>query len=264
MGFLNLGGATGGGGVTRFADLEDVQVDTALDGAAPRFDQEAQIWVAGPGTDASARTFRGSWEDPSETLLWSTAFDDPADIDLFGPQEISGAATWSSVSLTRQVIADTATLNRPAVNYVARLVAASSGVGTLFFPFNGEIPGVVTKVKAWIFQNIGATSYAAQLREDAALDSGHPGTNAWREVTLQVATGGFGLALSDSAASNFSTSILNSFTAIRAYGSPSADALYNSGDVVSHAGSFWRSLYPINTDEPGASAKWEQIPAIAP
>lgn len=233
------------------------------------------FYVIGEGystPNPDRRYFRGDWQNPEETLLWSTSFSSSDDIDCFGSPQISPSGltldTYSFVG-----IAETPATNRPvgfsgAVRMRATYGSGFTGrVGGVPFLDSGRLPegSVATQVKAWLSCSTPAADVQQGLfRSIAAGNSVAVATAAsWSELTLtNLSSEGDFFWGTQKNASGSSGNFFMYLTGLRVYGVQDATQIYQRDDTVTHDGFYWRSLYDDNTEEPGTGPMWLQIESI--
>lgn len=251
-------GMGGGGGASAMTQLTDVNLAGLIDGATLKWDSASGFWV--PSQTEDYRNFRGDWQPPVDTLLWSTDFTVSEDYDLFVPYATAGGTVSRSLKTTEELTMLTGT---PATDYAAFM---SSKQGSTWD--NGwELPlasvglagRYISRVDLWA----ASAGSASTTRINSALTVSTTPTD-WSEHSVEVAQVRDSLSVGVyRAGSSPSVTVEMAFSAFRIYGAASSD-LYQRDDVVSHGGSFYRSLYDVNAEQPGAGVRWLLIPPLAP
>lgn len=257
--------------------LTDVDLTGKYEGAILKYDEDQQVWR--PGQYApDYRNFRGDWQDPADTLLWSTDFSDPADLDLFVPSSTAEYTYGTEYTKSLRTADQVAVPDSTAYLNAARFALGDTGLrsGSALFTLDvAQIPEIsgryISKMKfeeamrADVSTNNLGTRFVGYGNSGRFTQFYIPTAGiGWRTREVIYDSGSFGPAwsLEDySTSSSVGRYLVQYFvTGIQVYGALDNEDLYRLNDVVAHNGFFWRSLFPLNSDEPTEeSEKWEKI-----
>lgn len=266
---VRIGG--GGGGASSMTQLTDVDLSGGVaDGTVLLYDAASETWK--PGLSPDQKNFKGDWQDPSDTLLWSTDFSDPADLALLTPSTFG--STTGSPAVTRAAMASLATTSNPGFAWVAVLSGASTSSASvnageaMMLNLASVLPAgaVLRRSKAWMATSVVTAGVNKRMVTTAAVGSGvgSASNTVWAAHVLTGTITGLGFSMEDTSTGAAIQATAALYVAgLELYGSPSADDLYQRDDVVLHGGSYWRSLYDDNDVEPlVGGTHWLQIPAL--
>lgn len=273
----------GGGGSSTLADLTDVDLVTTPPAVGSVLVYEADgVWR--PAMSPDQKNFRGDWQDPTSTLLFSDDFATADSLDNYTFSTYGSALTASSAEVS-PITRFPGVGTPPFANALALAMTsnASARHGYLGVLKDSALPAgsVATKASAYLADNLGGSNanyFGARLLNTAPSGDfseavlGGVGYNTtstaqgWAASRFELAlpSGYLGLACCDftnSAATSIASPGVG-FAGLEVYGAPSASDLYQMGDVVVHGGSYYRSLFNNNIEIPGTGEKWLLIPGI--
>ena len=238
--------------------LNDVDLGGLYDKAVLTYHHEDQKWHPGDKTE-DQRNFRGDWQDPADTILWASDFSDPADINTLVPQ--------SPVTVTHTATQGSET-GRPASTHSAQCSLVASGTSRVVTFDLTALGGAYVSRIEWLgssYTSHSSTGDGVALYLDTAnLSWAHLSTVGWspwaqQEIAVEAILPDVGVRLYVGGTYGDRTT-RHMLTDLRVYGALDNDDLYTLGSVVYHDGFYWRSLFPLNADEPSEeSAKWEKI-----
>lgn len=264
------------------ASLLDVDLSGGMaNGAMLTWDLAESKWV--PSTTPDQGNYRGDWQNPADALLYSTDYSDITELDKYA---LSAEGTiGGTVSKSRIIMSATDGANKPAFTYAMlhNLTATSgTGVGAQVAALNLAtlLPGkFISRVKVWLssYKSTGTISQAPTIFHRVRLNGttlttingsatqASPIVVDWAEydISINATNGLLEFSAHENTSSASASNLRLNLAGLRLYGAVDASDLYHLGDVVSHAGNYWRSLYDNNNVEPSASApQWLQIPTL--
>lgn len=254
---VTLQGPKGDPGPAEMADFENINFEfPPADGSFLRWDVNTGKWTASWSGDH--RNFRGDWQDPVDTLIFSDNFEAIPDRPIF---DHLGAS---------QAIVESPTVQGTNSNYpkCTRLEYTSSSerYSTLRTDEIGLIARYISRVEfEWainIQTQLLSSSYKAGFRvgADIAVDynnaNGGPTIIGWHSYSYNIAGMNPTIRWHGSAESTGSKATYIYVTGLKVYGAANNADLYARDDVVRHQGNFYRSLFDNNTEEPGTGSQW--------
>lgn len=204
--------------------------------------------------------YRGDWNPPNENILWSTDFEDPADIAYFTVVRSIGSlpTTFSREPVSTQF---TGEAGAEYCISVRTANSGSNGYAGLSFNYAAVLdPGVTPyRYKAKIAATAWGGGFTRSLRLNDVVFSASTPAIPWLEASA-LHSGISGLTVNQHTTGNGDVRSANAgMTLFRVFGEPDPGDLYQLNDVVSHNNQYWISHFNNNTEEPGTGSRWKAI-----
>lgn len=248
---------------TGFDDMADFDTSGGVaDGAAPRYSVVDEKWY--PEVSPDMARFRGDWQDPANTLLWSTDFSDPADFELFT------LPSGSFRPLERRNIAGLTGLGAAPLDFDFCIYSTGAQSGVYYTGFRLDFTSVpelganrfISYVKVFDATTISNTATSFQYWAESQVEAG--ARHDWKERTVPVNRE---LSVLDTqwgrVSPGGSWQMSYGITGLRIYGAVSVEDLYQLGEIVSYSGKYYRSLYNNNGENPTNTSYWALVPSPA-
>lgn len=211
--------------------------------------------------------FYGDWQSPSDSLLWSADFQTDADLSKIEGASAAGYSPSPTGIASLGVSASQGASNTPesfpnCVVYSGHSETSGNFGGqhpqmimrAANFPFAGTL---LSGVKFWLARGGDRTSGQCTVNGSPVPPSwtGDVGlSKVWQEFTIPLSSINPDIRIHVMKNSGLTAEARSiSMTGLRFYG---VTGTYSINDVVVHAGSYFRSLYDSNAEEPGTGSKW--------
>lgn len=251
------------GGSSTFAELEDVDISNRVDGAFPAWNAStSKLEFVIPESPLPSQ-FRGDWQDPADTLLWSSDFSDPADCLLFDSSvNLLGVTPDWAQKPTRAATVTAGLTSNPSADFPWMMTEKSttwSGRGNVLRISLAALPNVSGKWVSKVAFRHAQTSTNLE-RKIAHQNYGEwialPSTNSWinAEYDVQGVNRFIYLSARPTVGGDLPGPLY--VTDFRVYGAVDVADLYQLNDVVVYDAVYYRSLFNNNSDIPLGSLKW--------
>lgn len=253
---VNLKGPPGPETLSDFATYDPG--NSPADGSYLRWDATTGKWIA--TWDADRAKFKGDWQDPADSLLFSANFEDSsnsAKFDHWGDNmavvespTLGGAAPSYPKSLR---------LSYPStVESYTELVLVSAGLNDKYITYIEFDWAVHIRTGVLGSGYKAAFDVGSDRKIEYSNASSGPTIIPWETVQYAVMSGSPTLRWKGSGdGTDRSTYIY--LTGVKIYGANSPTLLYQKNDVVYHQGKYYRSLFDANSQEPSTGENWLEI-----
>lgn len=251
---------------TGFDDMADFDTSGGVaDGAAPRYSVADEKWY--PEVSPDMARFRGDWQDPANTLLWSTDFSDPTHAPLLGGY--AGVNPGTSSPLTNAV--KSATSSQPPAPsgfpWCASYTASTSSNPAVLILDLALLPETVGKYVSrveFLSPPFGHTTSETIYSGGLLLSTtqGVVGTHdlGWNARSVPVGAVNSNVRYAHRKTTAGAGDRSPAMAKLMVYGAADSADLYQMGDTVVHGGVYYRSLFDNNDHPPTDPSFWQLIP----